>query len=242
MQINPDTPPLLDGEPRERHIPYDALQITITAVAEDLRYKDGAMPDPVRVSVERALREAVDVIDARAVWVPRPARWDADEEELIVVDTPLRVGHIIGAHVHVADGAALFVVTIGDALESRARSLMKDGHVMEGYALDAVGSAAADACAAWVERDIRTAAESAGWQASRRLSPGYCGWATDEQRKLFALMPDRPGGVRLTESSLMMPIKSVSGIVGLGPDVVRIDYACAVCDREECFRRHDHQS
>jgi hypothetical protein len=51
-------------------------------------------------------------------------------------------------------------------------------------------------------------------------------------------MPDeRPCGVMLTESSLMLPIKSVSGVIGLGPDVRHQDYTCGLCSYADCFRR-----
>jgi hypothetical protein len=51
-------------------------------------------------------------------------------------------------------------------------------------------------------------------------------------------MPDeRPCGVTLTDSSLMLPIKSVSGVIGVGPDVKKMDYTCGLCSFADCFRR-----
>ena len=44
-------------------------------------------------------------------------------------------------------------------------------------------------------------------------------------------------GVSLTESSLMVPIKSVSGIIGLGPQVRHLDYTCGLCDFKQCYKR-----
>ncbi len=237
MTAESDISGLVDGHPRERRVPFADLGIGLAEVARDLGYRNGVMPGAVRAAVDRAMEEAADCIAAAAVWVPRPARWDGVDATLSVDGTEFAVGEVIGAHMEGVIGVALFVVSIGESLEARARAMMKDGQMMEGYALDAVGSAAADACAAWVEKDIRAAAEGGGWRATSRLSPGYCGWATSEQQRLFSLLPDRPCGVRLTPSSLMMPIKSVSGIVGLGPDVEQLDYACGMCDRVDCFRR-----
>lgn len=76
------------------------------------------------------------------------------------------------------------------------------------------------------------------WHHTNRFSPGYCGWHVSEQHKLFSLFPaPEPCGVRLTPSALMMPIKSVSGIIGLGSHVRRMDYTCGLCDYLQCYKR-----
>ncbi|GAH91002.1 unnamed protein product, partial [marine sediment metagenome] len=51
---------------------------------------------------------------------------------------------------------------------------------------------------------------------SRRLSPGYCDWKIDQQKMVFRAMKDDSAGVRLTEECLMLPQKSISGIIGIG--------------------------
>jgi cobalamin-dependent methionine synthase I len=108
---------------------------------------------------------------------------------------------------------------------------------MEGYGLDAVGSAAAEACADSLESEVRAVAAAAGWKITNRLSPGYCGWVTQEQQKLFSLLPGDPCGIRLSSSSLMSPIKSVSGVIGLGPNVRYLDHMCDTCDMTTCYKR-----
>ena len=35
----------------------------------------------------------------------------------------------------------------------------------------------------------------------------------------------------------MVPIKSVSGIIGLGEKVRRLDYTCGLCDFKQCYKR-----
>ena len=74
------------------------------------------------------------------------------------------------------------------------------------------------------------------WQQQLK-SPGYCGWHVSEQQLLFPLFEGQTCGVRLTDSSLMVPIKSVSGIIGLGKEVRRLDYTCGLCDFKQCYKR-----
>jgi hypothetical protein len=67
-----------------------------------------------------------------------------------------------------------------------------------------------------------------------RMSPGSLpDWPLKEQRKLFTLLGDPKGaiGVELTESLIMVPLKSVSGI----SFPAEVDFAsCQLCPRENC--------
>jgi cobalamin-dependent methionine synthase I len=50
----------------------------------------------------------------------------------------------------------------------------------------------------------------------RRLSPGYGDWPIADQEKIFAVLdPDKNIGVKLTDSHIMIPEKSTSGIMGI---------------------------
>jgi hypothetical protein len=69
------------------------------------------------------------------------------------------------------------------------------------------------------------------------MSPGSLeDWPIEEQKKLFSLLPgvDSMLGVRLTESFLMIPRKSVSGIY-FPADVSFFN--CQLCSRESCENR-----
>jgi len=38
---------------------------------------------------------------------------------------------------------------------------------------------------------------------------------------------------------LMHPVKSVSGIVGLGAEIIQLPYACDICGLKTCYKRKD---
>jgi hypothetical protein len=242
MDQHPDSAAFVDGRPRERPVGLAELNLSAERIARELGYADGRCPDPVARVVEPSLARASEMIEPRMLWLPTPCAVDRKAGTLTVGDTTFDIGTMMRAHVQRAKAVALFVATIGAKLETLARSQLRDGLMLEGYTLDAIGSSAAEAVADVAEADIRRAAEAAGWKITNRLSPGYCQWATDEQRKLFALLPDRPCGIRLTDSALMVPIKSVSGIVGLGPNVKYLDYLCSICDVTTCYKRREGPS
>jgi hypothetical protein len=62
-------------------------------------------------------------------------------------------------------------------------------------------------------------------------------WPIAQQKRLFALLGDVKGkiGVELTESCLMLPTKSVSGVLFPSAE----DFiTCSLCKRENCIGRH----
>lgn len=79
----------------------------------------------------------------------------------------------------------------------------------------------------------------AGEYISYPYSPGYCGWDISEQEKVFALLHPDPQVVRLNASCLMTPIKSVSGILGLGPEIRKQAYGCKMCGRRDCYKNRE---
>ena len=76
-----------------------------------------------------------------------------------------------------------------------------------------------------------------GLHISNRYSPGYCNWPLREQKTLFELIGNNPTGITLSDSCLMYPTKSVSGIIGIGPRMRRLEYGCPACDNKGCVYR-----
>ncbi|MBN2185905.1 MAG: hypothetical protein JW732_00405 [Dehalococcoidia bacterium] len=132
-----------------------------------------------------------------------------------------------------------FLVTIGDELEKKTTCLADDGLILESYALDAIGSSAVEKMAEMVETEIREMVSAQGFCISQRFSPGYCDWSIRQQKELFRMLDGDSVGVRLTTGYLMIPQKSVSGIVGIGPSCVDIESynPCRTCKKRNCLGR-----
>ena len=79
--------------------------------------------------------------------------------------------------------------------------------------LDSVGSAAVESLAEYVN-DLLCQAGSPRAPVTNRISPGYAGWDTAEQRALFRLCAGEPIGVTLNEACFMTPGKTISLLVG----------------------------
>lgn len=159
-------------------------------------------------------------------------------EEIEIEGTRFRTGKVIRNMLCEAEEYAFFVVTAGPEPESLARELIDSGEYLEGYIVDLIGSGIVESVASQVHQHIRDLATSCGKKVTNRYSPGHCSWDVSEQQKLFRLLPERCCGIALSDSSLMSPIKSVSGIVGIGEAVRYKDYTCEICSMKDCIFRN----
>jgi hypothetical protein len=100
-----------------------------------------------------------------------------------------------------------------------------------------IGSVTVEAAIDKIQKSIENELITDGIKITNRYSPGYCGWALDEQKLLFAFFPNNQGGIKLSDSCLMDPIKSVSGIIGFGTNVKKTAYECQMCELETCIYR-----
>lgn len=143
---------------------------------------------------------------------------------------------IISRPLREMEQAAIFAATIGAQFDRRAKETFTQDDPLKGYILDIIGSEMAEGTADWLENKIKTAAQLQGKQCSNRYSPGYCGWDVGEQHKLFSFLPENFCGIRLTDSALMTPHKSLSGIIGIGKEIKRQALPCDVCTLEHCYK------
>lgn len=135
--------------------------------------------------------------------------------------------------------AVIFVSSIGHGLEERVSQLMKEGEILKPTILDAIGSEAAEKTACHLQEIVRELATSNGAEITLRYSPGYCDWDITQQRILFEVMDSAPMGVSLNKECLMMPRKSLSGIIGLGwGEKRRLRLSpCQFCTKQDCKNR-----
>ncbi|TET69891.1 MAG: hypothetical protein E3J44_07220 [Candidatus Aminicenantes bacterium] len=109
-----------------------------------------------------------------------------------------------------AEKVAICICTIGPELEREIKKLMEKNEMTRALILDALGSEAAEEVAIQSDRILAEKAREMNLWPSKRFSPGYGKWDIKEQRFIFRMLPAADIGVRLTESCMMVPRKSVS--------------------------------
>ena len=204
---------------------YDELQIAPADIYEQMGYH-GAPPD---VATQDETRHIINMVRARL----RPQFCFRVVRQL----PAFSMGHIIERQLQGSEAYALFIATSGRKYEAFQQQLTREGDMVRVFIADALGSVIAEKCADRMEETLQESIDKLGWQHTNRFSPGYCGWHVSQQQLLFPLFQGHTCGVRLNDSSLMLPIKSVSGIIGLGREVRRLDYTCGLCDFHQCYKR-----
>jgi len=199
--------------------------------------KDGRLRPEHRVLVENLIQDSRSMVQGRGVYSVRPVDRMSDNELVLTGCPPVR-GPIAG-FLKPAVRVAAFVVTIGDEIERAADRKMRRGARLEGYVLNAIGSAAADAAVDALADVIYFEDASPQEALTPPFSPGYCGLPLEEQISLFAIVNARSIGVRLLPKMIMQPIKSLSGLIGIG-DSERVEahgVPCQWCDLTTCHMR-----
>jgi len=147
-------------------------------------------------------------------------------------------GPLVAHHLAGAEKIVLAICTIGPQLENMASSLMEKDPVL-GLALDGLGNAAVEKVAQQVCTQLSDQAHAQGLQASTPLSPGEPDWPVEVgQPQIFALLDPSKAGITLTSGGMMVPKKSISFVVGIGPNMSQID-SCDLCSlKETCRYQH----
>jgi hypothetical protein len=144
-----------------------------------------------------------------------------------------------------AQRLALFAATVGDAVSEEIGALFRRGEPAIGYALDVIASEATTILADMLARRfLQTLRARDALPAETRAvpySPGYCGWHISGQRRLFEALQPGTIDIRLSGSFLMRPLKSVSGVIVVGPAAAHrfkpTFRFCEDCTTRECRTR-----
>lgn len=136
-----------------------------------------------------------------------------------------------------AEELVTVVCTIGHKVEKQVTDYLSGSEPLRGLLLDGIGNAAVDSLTHETCRLIKDVASLRDYQASSPCSPGMPGFPITEQWPLFQLVPAEEIGVSLTASGIMVPRKSASMVMGIGPKMTRWTEAegCARCSlRKTC--------
>ena len=209
----------------EKTLSFEELGITPADVYEQMGYHD-AQPD------KATQQETAMILKEVSQWLrPRFSYFVVNKQP------DFKMGNIILRQLRGSEAFALFICTSGLEFETYQHRLKEQGDMVRVFIADALGSVIAEKCADQMEKALQESIDKLGWKHTNRFSPGYCGWHVSQQQLLFPLFQGHTCGVKLTDSSLMIPIKSVSGIIGLGEKVRKLEYTCGLCDFKQCYKR-----
>jgi hypothetical protein len=220
------------------HFQIDEIEISTGIIEKFMGYQPDQSPEPLPQMIGEVMKMARQRCDIRGGYVVYDhVDIHTNPKALLISDVHLNVKKIVARQLQNIEGAAIFVCTAGKNISDYSKELMRQGEFMKGYIADVAGSEIVEAAMDKIQDELELRMNGEGLFITDRYSPGYCGWKVDEQSKLFSLLPEGFCDITLTPSSLMKPIKSVSGIIGIGQLVRRKGYVCQHCDMVNCIYR-----
>jgi hypothetical protein len=207
-----------------------------TVVLDRIEYR-ADMPSlarRLRIAEDSADLEELKRLVVEAEQVARPKALyglgyieERGDEHVVVGGTTFH-SRILRVNLAQAHRAFLYVATCGSELEGWARSLTD---LVQRYWAEAIQEAALREASRALQQNL-VARYRPGKTST--MSPGSLGeWPLGEQRALFGALGDVKGaiGVELSDSLLMIPAKSVSGI--RFPTTESFE-SCQLCPRPDC--------
>lgn len=192
------------------------------SVAKRLRFADQGL-------VRRLIDSAQAVTTPAAAF--RPAYVDEKRDGGVVVDSVAFTSRVLRRNLDGVGRIFPFVLTIGKAMDELIDA---GGDMLEKYLLDEIANMALREARGRFEGHLRSAF---ALEKISCMAPGSLEeWPIEQQAPLFSLLPgvEEALGVRLTESFLMLPRKSISGIYFPSETTF---FSCQLCPRERCDGR-----
>jgi len=176
--------------------------------------------------------ECRGLIEPKAVYTFESVR-KIEKDEILLKSGHTLKSIILADTLENDQEVAPYVVTIGPRLEKHASEESRNS-ILRGWTLDSIGDYALGKAAAYIRSRVE---EKLGSHISG-FGPGTGTgrlFSIEQQQVLFQILdPPRNIGVSLTASYLMVPRKSVSGILAATSQ----EYvACQYCPREKCENR-----
>ena len=214
------------------------LEVESASIYDLLGYENIEPDDFTRQTISESISRCLEVCQpAASMIIKNISSLKEDEGIISIEDSSFHIKKIISRQLKGAQSLAFFICTIGKAPELLSKKLFEKGDSLEGYIISLAASEAADSLAAYLHDYIGKLAITYDLGITNRFSPGYCSWDVAEQKKVFEFFPNNSSGISLNESALMNPIKSVSGIVGIGKNLSVQKYPCSACPNEKCLYR-----
>lgn len=222
---------------KEFTFPFSDLVIDRHAMEAVLGFPGGC-PEPFHSYLDEAVRFAEKLPDIRAAYrIMDGIEMDGKGSLLSAGGVEFHVGRMIKREIRKSERIAFFICTAGELISAKSKNLLAGDNPVLGYLYDVAGSFIAEAAGDRMQQLLAGELAATGEKMTNRYSPGYCQWPVSGQQALFSLFDGKTCGVSLTPSSLMLPVKSISGLIGIGSRVNYREYQCELCNMKNCTYR-----
>lgn len=215
---------------------FNDLDIDKNKIHLMLGYEKSAVPELIKDMVDQAYLECHNLSDIEAAFQVYDEFILDNENFRLSVDSSLfHLGPAVCAELSGMEKTALVVSTAGKSISDMATDFCHHENPILGYIFDILGTLITEASCEQMKNHMRNIYCQNGENLSNIYSPGYCEWDFTDQELLFSHFPKNICGIQLTESLLMIPVKSISGIIGIGKNIICRKSICHQCSSKKCL-------
>lgn len=219
-------------------IPSTEIKVDKKKIGEFIGYQNDYLPDHIEELIDEIISQMIGKLNVKAGFHLDDFSYSSQMPFGITIGRVyLKTEKIIASQIKKSEKAAVFLCTIGPLMELWVKQIALEAYPVKSYLADIIASTAVENAANLLHHHIKLEMKNLSLNCTNRYSPGYCNWSVQEQQKLFSFFPKNFCGVQLTDSSLMIPIKSISGIIGIGSGVKYTEYICDKCGVKDCSHR-----
>ncbi|MCR4793622.1 MAG: 5-methyltetrahydrofolate--homocysteine methyltransferase [Ruminococcus sp.] len=214
------------------------MELSPISLSEAARYMGikGTPTEAISGMLERCERLVRERVRPKYVYLETSVEFSENGVVLGAMSEPL-TGEDIKRHLSGCDRAVMLAATLSQEADKLIRQAAVTD-MAESLAIDCLCSAAVEQVCNRAEEEIFQKHETK--YRTWRFSPGYGDLPISLQKSfLIALNAQRRIGLTVTESSLLIPSKSVTAIIGISDKPIeKSKRGCAVCNmRESCAFR-----
>jgi len=201
------------------------IDISLNEVCRKLHMK----PDGDLSEIQPLVDVAMTLIEPRALYDVHYI--EEKLEDAVIVDGRRLTSRVLRKNLDQVERIFPFVITLGSKLGEK-QTVSSD--LLENFYLDTIGNVALNSARKQLKRHLES---KFALEKISSMAPGsLADWPIQEQAPLFKLLGDVEAsiGAKLTDSLLMLPAKSISGIYF--PKEVSF-VSCQLCPRERCESR-----
>ncbi len=158
-------------------------------------------------------------------------------DTLTIEGVTFNIGDEIFEAITNSERVGVFACTVSEELDSYLNSYNPQEDITEAYLSDIIGTVIVEKTTGVLSDYLYDLSKLEFLKTTNTQSPGNCGWDVDEQKKLFSILPNNYLGISLNDSGMMHPVKSISGIVGIGKKVKFKHSECNLCTSANCMYR-----
>ena len=201
------------------------IKLDVEAVRKRLHLKR----DSDLTSVQELVHIAQSLVEPRVLY-----KVSYIEEKLadgVIVEGLQLISNVLRKNLEHAERVFPFVITIGKKISEKLDTC---NDILDKFYLDAIGNVALTQVRLALKDHLK---QKYAIEKTAFMAPGSLpNWPIEQQKPLFKLLGDVPAsiGVELTDSLLMLPAKSVSGIYF--PTETSF-FSCQLCPRKRCESR-----